>query len=125
MADEDKKYTPLRGASSNIHLIRVVLYSYTNELRCSSPPSPQRDELLKTIETMCERIGAVKITRERETSHEFGFSPDELTLVDRALTAYIVSIGQSVPPSEERDEVMRGCEALKVQIMADRMLPSP
>ena len=123
MANEYQELTSLRVSVSDLHTIRRVLHSYTNELRCSTPPLPTRNELIVTSETICERITAVTMPGANRTPDEFGLSPDEFAIVDSALRAYVVSIGQSIPPSEERDEVMRGCEALRLQMLAGRTFP--
>jgi len=125
MENEYKQSLSPRVTLSDLYTIRRVLHSYTKDLSCNTPPSPTRDELLLTVKAICERITAVNAPRESKTPHEFDLSPDELTIVDNALRAYIASIGQSVPPSEERDEIMRGCETLRVHLMAGRTLPGP
>lgn len=125
MTNEYQEFTPLRVSVSDLHTIRRVLHSYTNELRRSTPPLSTRDELIVTIETICERITVVTTPGASRALDEFGLSPDEFAIVDSALRAYVVSIGQSIPPSEERDEVMRGCEALRLQILAGWTLPGP
>jgi hypothetical protein len=118
MEDEEREFVLLRITPGGLHMMRTVLLSYARGVRAIVPSFPKRDEFLKAIETICERITLATISGEREPQNEFGLFSHEVPLVDSAFTTYLKSFGESIPQSEERDRIIRGYEELRRHIIS-------
>jgi len=116
---EDGKELPRIGiAPSDLRVIGYALFPYAQMIHRLIEPSPKRDTILRTIETLRRRIAAVKIPLEGDNDQIFPIMHDELAVIDSALSAFIENIGRYVPQSQERDETMRACEALRSYLIS-------
>jgi hypothetical protein len=126
MEDEKKALSPIGIGISDLRVIGHVLMPYAKGIENIIPPSPKRDALLNTTQLLRERIAAAKTSvgvglapaQEQGKDHLFPLTHDELAVIDSAFTAFVENIGQCVPQSEERDEIIRGCKALRSHIIA-------
>jgi hypothetical protein len=92
-------------------VIGYALFPYAQMIHRTVAPSPQRNETLKTMEAIRQRISAVKIPTQED--QQFFLSHDELHIIDKALMLLIDNIAQFIAASQEREEIQQACRALR------------
>jgi hypothetical protein len=123
MVDADQQLPQVCITSSELNMIRHVLYPYTQQLRRCAEPSGKRDAVLTTVEQLRQRIATVTEAAEKRTPYDFPLSDDERATVDSAFRAFTADLLENVPASEERDDLVQGVEAFRVYFMTGRLPP--
>jgi hypothetical protein len=121
MTEKEQAFQPLNVTSSDLHVISHVLVPYARTIHRSVASSSQRDALLGRIERLRERIATTRAPMARGQECAFDLSDDEVVVVDQAFTAFVVDMDQDVPPSAERDKVMRECEVFRSLFLSGRV----
>ncbi len=98
---------------STVHLqvIGYVLFAYAQMTSHSSKPLEERNAILRTIESLRQRIAALEIPEGGEQS--FLIYEDELKVVTDGLAAFIANIAHFFPESPQRNDVIFLCEDLR------------
>jgi len=113
----EKKDVPITAiAPADLQVVGFALFPYAQMIHQIIEPSAKRDTLLQTVEALRQRIAAVKLP-EGEKHDKFLVTYDEVAVIDSALTVFVENIGRFIPQSQERDETMRACEALRSYLM--------
>jgi len=116
--EDEKKELPLIDiAPSDLQVIGSILFPYARMIQCVIEPSSKRDTILRTVEMLRQRIADVKNV-ERVGKDPFPLSRNELVVIDNALSAFVENISRFVPQSQERDETMRACKALRSYLIS-------
>jgi hypothetical protein len=111
---EKDSHTIRRINPSDLQTIGHILTIYAQGMRSVPIISSRRDAYLESVEKLCERITAMVTDAEQD----FPLTPAELDLIDCAFTTFLDAIDACVPPSAERDEVIRGCKAFQAYVLS-------
>jgi hypothetical protein len=98
-------------ATVHVQVICYVLFAYAQMISRSSKPLQERNAILRTIESLRQRIAALNVSE--GGGQPFLISEDELTVVTDGLAAFTANIAYFFPESTKRDEVMFLCEELR------------
>jgi hypothetical protein len=123
MIDADQPFPPISITSSELNMIRHVLYPYAQQVRRCAEPCGKRDAVLATIGELRQRIARVTRTTEKGTAYDFLVSHDERAAIDSALRDFVAGLLEDIPASEERDDLIRGVEAFRIYFMTGRLPP--
>lgn len=116
MGNEEQELPILNIAPTDLQVIGYALFPYAQRVRQMAQPSAKREALLRTIETLRQRIAAVK-TLSDGNGLPFLLSHDELAVIDSALSAFVDTINRFVPRREEKSVEVFCCYACKDRLM--------
>ena len=110
MEEEDE--VPIVPISAvHLQVICYILFAYAQMIDRSSKPLEERDAILRTIESLRQRIAALQVPERGE--QPFLIYEDELRVVIDGLAAFTANIARFFPESPKRDEVIFLCEELR------------
>ncbi len=109
---EEETYIPVVPISVvHLRVIGLILFAYAQMISRSSQPVEERSSILRTIESLRQRIAALKVPEGGE--QPFLIYEDELKVVTDGFALFTANIATLFPESKQRDDVIFLCEDLR------------
>ena len=118
MGKGNKQIHIIRIGLPDLQVMEQILAVYAQGIRSVPFLLPLRDAYLSRINNLRERIAILRTEPVRSAIQDFSLSHAELDLIDCAFTVFIAAVRECVPPSKERNEVIRGCRELQAYILS-------
>ncbi len=95
--------------------LRGIIRAYITYTRRTSQPTPARHDQLNVLETLYTRLISVPAN---VSDIAFLLSIAEVAALSGAIKGFCTFIRSKVPPSQERDEILRDIERMRETLVA-------
>ena len=113
-----KKIHIIRIGLPDLQVMEQILAVYAQGVRTIHLLLPMRDAYLSRINELRERIAILRTEPVKNAIQDFPLTHREQDLIGCAFTVFIAAVRECVPPSKERNEVLRGCRGLQAYILS-------